>query len=722
MGDKNRTVQDMKKAHRVLASFEFEPGGVNRGYTDRVLYINLSENRIESKSIPKEVKNRFTGGRGYGLWYLWNAVSGNTKWSDPENEIIITTGPICGITQYPGCGKSHVVSLSPNTGTVIDANVGGYFGPFLKFSGWDVLEIQGKAERDVIISIDGNKGIVTIEEAPEEAIDSHILGEQLTEMFADSERDKKNVSIVSSGRGAQNSMIGMLNFSFYDPRRKTTRFKQAGRGGIGTVFRDKKIKALVIKYTGIKGDLNKPADIDRIKEAGRRINKEIRELDHLQNRMREVGTTYIPERASALNIMPTYNFKYGSHPDIHKITADKWETRFTKGLFDGCWYGCSLSCCHTVDGFELKTGPHKGQKVTVDGPEYESIAALGSNCGIFDPDHIIECSFYCDTYGIDTISFGAITAFIMECYKNGIINKDITGGLELKFGNGEAAMELLHQLGRGAGFGKIAGLGIRRMKKIFVEKHGDDAKFLQDIGMECKGLEYSEYVTKELTYLQAGYGLANKGPQHDETCLEIMDGEVPFEEKVEALYYFPLWRTWFSLNGLCKLPWNDIKPADNDKTDEPAWIPEHVRNYIDLYFGVTGKEVSREDLIHQSEVVHNFQRLFNLKMGYGTKEHDAVPYRSMGPVTKEEYKSRAEHYDKQLEEIVGFDPEGKSTEDKMKALRAYKESQYQKLGDAVYRRRGWDCNGVPTLETVKRLKIDFPDVLKLLREYQGGEK
>lgn len=715
----DETVEDMKKAHEVLFSFKFGPGGVNRGYNDRRLYVNLSENKIESKSISEQVKEKFTGGRGYGLWYLWNAVSGSTKWNDPENEIIITTGPICGITQYPGCGKSIVLSLSPNTGTVIDSNVGGYFGPFLKFSGWDLLEIQGKAQRDVIIFIDGNKGIVTIEEASEEAIDSHILGEQLTDMYADNEKDKKNVSVVSTGRGAQNSMIGMLNFSFYDLRHKVVRFKQAGRGGIGTVFRDKKIKALVINYRGAKGDLNKPFDKTRIREAGMRINKEIRELDHLQNRMRELGTSYLVERVNALNILPVYNYKYGSHPDVHNITTDKWKLRFTQGLFDGCWYGCTLSCSHRVEGFEVKTGPYKGEKITVDGPEYETIAAVGSNCGIFDQNYIIECNFYCDTYGIDTISFGTLTAFIMECYENGIIDKEITGGLELNFGNSRAAMEMLHQLGRGEGFGKIAGLGIRRMKKILVKKYGADAQFLQDIGMECKGLEYSEYVTKELSYQQLGYGLANKGPQHDETCLEIMNGGVPFEEKVEALYYFPLWRTWFSLNGLCKLPWNDIRPSDNYKTDEPAKIPQHVQNYVDLYSGITGKEVTKEDLIHQSEVVHNFQRLFNLKMGCDTRKEDSVPYRSVGPVTKEEYESRAKLYDKQLKEIVGFNPESKSTQDKIKALRAYRENQYQELRDAVYRCRGWDSNGVPTLETVKRLKIDFPDVVDLLIKYQS---
>jgi aldehyde:ferredoxin oxidoreductase len=120
-----------------------------------------------------------------------------------------------------------------------------------------------------------------------------------------------------------------------------------------------------------------------------------------------------------------------------------------------------------------------------------------------------------------------------------------------------------------------------------------------------------------------------------------------------------------------------------------------------------------------SERVYNFQRVFNLKMGFGTREHDAIPYRSMGPVTVEEYESRTERYDKQLKKLVGFDPDGKTTEEKMAALRAYREDQYEKLIDAVYERRGWTPNGIPTLETLKRLNIDFPDVMELVRRHIG---
>jgi aldehyde:ferredoxin oxidoreductase len=123
-----------------------------------------------------------------------------------------------------------------------------------------------------------------------------------------------------------------------------------------------------------------------------------------------------------------------------------------------------MSCSKGVDDFELLTGPYKGQKVIVDGPEYENAAGLGSNCGIFDPQYIIETNFYCDTYGICTITWSTISAFIMECYENGILDKEKTGGLELKFGNSKDALELLHQVAHGEGFGKIAGMGVRKMK------------------------------------------------------------------------------------------------------------------------------------------------------------------------------------------------------------------------------------------------------------------
>lgn len=708
---------------KLLASCELVPGKVEKGYTDKRLYINLTENKIENKSIDSQVKDIFTGGRGYGMWYLFNAVSSNTKWNDPDNEVIFSTGPICGVTQYSGTGKTHVISLSPETGSANDNNVGGYFAPFLKFSGWDLLEIQGKAKEDVVIFIDGNKGKVTISESPEIDIDTYHFIEKLTEIYADDEKDRKNISIVSSGKGADNTNLGILNISWFDSRRKKLRIKQAGRGGTGTVFRDKKIAAIVIKYKGVNANSNNMANPELVSKAGHRLTKEILSLDHLQNGMRETGTVNLLDHMQSHDCLPVHNYKFGSHKDAFKVENKVWLKRVTQNQpGDSCWLGCVMRCAHAVDDFELSTGPLKGEKVLVDGPEYETAAGFGGNCGCFDPDLVLEANFYCDNYGMDTIGVSTTIAFLMECYENNIINKEITGGLELNFGNSKAVLELIHQMARKEGFGKIAGLGIRQAKNILIEKYGADEKFLQDIGMECKGMEFSEYVTKESLAQQGGYGMANKGPQHDENWLIFMDqvnNQIPtFEDKAAAIRYFSLFRTWFSLVGLCKLPWNDIEPADNKKKYhglEAAKVPEHLENYCWLFEGVTGKPVTPEELILQSERVHNLQRIFNLKMGFGTREHDAIPYRAMGPVTAEEYESRQKRFDKQLKELVDYDPEGKITEKKLKALRIYREDQYQKLCDAVYSRRGWDSNGVPTLETIKKLMIDFPEVVELVK-------
>jgi aldehyde:ferredoxin oxidoreductase len=704
----------------LLAEFTYELRPVERGYANRTLYINLDDNTIREKPVTQQMKDLFTGGRGFGLKLLWDAVTPETKWNDPENALVIANGPICGITAYPGSGKATVVTLSPLTENVIDSNVGGYFAPFLKFSGFDALEIQGKAAEDVIIFIDGDSGRVTIEPYSFEAEDSHLIGNILTAKYGGDEKGKRGVAVLSTGQAAEHTRIAAINSTWYDVRRKEARLKQAGRGGSGRVFRDKKIAAIVCRFSDMSGDKNGVADMPLIRKAGQRINKEITELDDSQNQMRRVGTANIFDVMDHFDLLPTHNFRFGSHPDAHKIDSKIWKEKFTQGVPDGCWLGCTMSCSHGVDKFPVQTGPYAGTCVLVDGPEYENAAGLGSNIGNFDAQKVLELNFYCDTYGIDTISVANCIAFAMECYEEGIITREHTGGLELNFGNGAAALKLIHQMARGEGFGVIVGQGVRYMKEYFAREFGADPVFMHDIGMEIKGMEISEYMTKESLAQQGGYGLATKGPQHDEAWLIFMDqvhNLLPtFEIKAEALHYFPMWRTWFSLHGLCKLPWNDISPANNKQTKEPAKVEEHVENYTWIHQGVTGKPTRVEDLLAQSERVYNFQKVFALRMGRVGRQHDIPPYRAMGPVTKLEYESRQERYDEQLKRLVEIDPAGMTTEEKMKALRDYREAQYQSLMDAVYERRGWDRNSIPTVEKLRELGMDLPEVIEVVEE------
>jgi len=704
----------------VISEFKYELSKVERGYNNRTLYINLSSMEIASKPVSETMKDKFTGGRGFNLWLLWNALPKNriVKWNNSENEVCIACGPLGGTPIYPGSGKSIAVSISPLTGTVMDSNVGGYFGSYLKFAGWDALEIQGKANSEVVIFIDGDDGKVQIEDASQLPSETHLLVDILANKYG--KRNPQSISVVSSGPGAEHTFFGCLNFSWYDAGRKMHKYKQAGRGGIGTVLRNKRVKAIAVKYSGkITIETNDPADKELLRQVGAVYNNEIRTLDPKQHEMSTIGTTHLVTIMNDFDLLPVNNFRFGSHPEAEKLGQEVYRKKFHKG-YDGCWMGCPLACAHGVKDFELQTGPYKGQKVFVNGPEYETIAGMGSSCGIFDADAVIEMNYYCDIYGLDTISVGTATAFAMECYEIGLINKKITGGLDLRFGNKEAALELIHQMAKGKGFGVTVGQGIRQMKKLFAEKYGVDSKIMQDIGMEAKGLEFSEYVTKESLAQQGGYGLAIKGPQHDEAWLIFLDmvhNLMPtFEQKAENLHWFPMFRTWFGLNGLCKLPWNDVIPEDNKNTKEPAKVIAHVENYAKFFYAVTGKKVTIDDIILMSERVYNFQRILNLRMGFGTREHDTIPYRAVGPVTKEEYESRAERYDKQLKEKFGYDPQGKSTEEKMTVLRKHREAEYEKLKDAVYKRRGWNMNGVPTLQKVKSLGIDFPSVVELLQK------
>jgi len=703
---------------KLVKSLDYKRPEVDKGYVNQTLYVNVSNQDIKIKPVDQKTKDVFIGGKGYDLWLLWNAVGPDTRWNDPQNAVCIASGPLGGTPIYPGSGKSIVTTLSPLTGSAIDSNVGGYFGPYLKFSGFDALEIQGKASEDTVIFIDGIEQKIQVLTADGLAENAYELSTQLTEHFAAGK--PRNISVVSAGPGAKNTLIGCLNFTWYDAKRKRARYKQAGRGGIGTVFTDKGLKALVVRWDSVTADTNQPADKTALKDVAKLYSREIVELDPKQNEMSRIGTTHLVTIMNDHDLLPTHNFRYGSHPQAPNLGQQVYRRLFDPG-FDGCWMGCTVACSHGIKDFVPLTGPFKGRKVFVDGPEYETIAGCGSNLGIFDPNTVVELNFYCDAYGLDTISVGTAMAFAMECFEMGLINATHTGGMDLSFGNRLSALELVHQMAAGNGFGHIIGQGVRKMKQIFAAEFGADSVVMADIGMEAKGLEFSEYMTKESLAQQGGYGLALKGPQHDEAWLIFLDmvhNFMPtFEQKAEALHWFPMFRTWFSLCGLCKLPWNDIVPEDNKDTEEPAKVMKHINWYAAYFSAVTGRKSAPADLVKMSEAVYNFQRIFNLKMGFGRRAHDDLPYRAMGPVTQLEYESRAERYDTQLQEKYGVDLSGKTTVEKLARLRKFRQDEYEKLKDAVYQRRGWTADGIPTVEKVKRLGIDFPEVLELLKAH-----
>ncbi|MBQ0718487.1 MAG: hypothetical protein KBT64_14850, partial [Sulfitobacter litoralis] len=331
----------MEYKMETIKTFNYDRPIIEKGYANQTLFIDISVPDISIKPVDEKMKDVFIGGKGFDLWLLWHAVKSTTKWADPDNAICISSGPMGGTPLYPGSGKSIVTTISPLTGSVIDSNVGGYFGPYLKFSGFDALEVKGKTEKDIVILIDGIDEKVQILETSGLPDDSYDLSAILTEHFAQGK--PRHISVVSTGPGAKNTRMGCLNFTWYDLKRKRARYKQAGRGGIGSVFADKRIKAIVARWDTVKVDTNNPADGNALKAVGRKHSKEIVELDPKQNEMATIGTTHLVTIMNDFDLLPTYNFQYGTHPEAVNVGQEVYRRIFDTG-YDGCWMGCTVAC------------------------------------------------------------------------------------------------------------------------------------------------------------------------------------------------------------------------------------------------------------------------------------------------------------------------------------------------------------------------------------------
>ena len=242
-------LKEMKAAHRVLASFEYPPGAVERGYANWTLHVDLGAKTVETRPVTPYMKDVFTGGKGFDLYLMWQSIPGPIAWDDPRNGLYFSAGPLGGTPYFSGSGKCLVTGISPLTGSVMDCNVGGHFGPLLKFAGFDALEVTGKAPEFVVLVIDGDEHRVTIETAPLEALNSYDVASQLHHLYARTPDELQSISVVSAGQGALHTLIGCINVSFYDWKRREPRLKQAGRGGLGTVMMNKNLKAIVARVT-----------------------------------------------------------------------------------------------------------------------------------------------------------------------------------------------------------------------------------------------------------------------------------------------------------------------------------------------------------------------------------------------------------------------------------------------------------------------------------------
>jgi aldehyde:ferredoxin oxidoreductase len=691
---------------------------------------------ISQLKLTPDFKDTYVGGRGYALKLIWEGTSKETRYDSPENILVMAGGPLCGDARFPGSGKFVVGTISPLTDTFVDSNIGGHFAPLLKQCGFDALALSGISEREVVLIVDRDQGTIKIVEAPTygKVLDSGGLsyGSRLLEEYQGGELNE-SIAAVTTGIGAGNTRFGIINSLFYDKRRGRVRAKQAGRGGTGTVMAHKGLRAIIVRSSMSRVQANNPVDKEGVKQAGSRLKKVLSQMDPKQLRLASWGTPILVEYMNKFHILPVNNYQYGNHPDADGIFAEIFLDRyFSQDVPDGCYSGCNLACAKGAEKVTLTRGPQAGQEVGVDGPEYETEGAATS-MGIFDPQFIMEFSWYCDEYGLDTISMGVTASFIMECVQRGYLTPDEIG-YDLSWGNIDSADRLLHETAQGKGFGKICGEGVFRVKKWVAKHHAaktglsydDILAELDKFGMEVKGMEFSMYITKESLAQQGGYGFALKGPQHDEAWLIFIDqvhGELPtFEMKAAALKWFPLIRTWFNAVGLCKLPWIDVRHPDAAQTENPAQNLPSLEYYVQYLNATTGSKKKIPDILDDSERLQLLQKMINLRQGKGTRESDQIPLRAMGPAFFNEYEARAEYYDNWLKDEVGEEAFPKDPAERHKMIMILRQKAYQKLCDSVYAAKGYTPEAIPLPETLEKFGLLDDKALALLNEMGPEQK
>jgi aldehyde:ferredoxin oxidoreductase len=547
-------------------------------------------------NIP-EIMRTYLGARGLGIKYIMDEIDPRIDAFESNNHLIMATGPL---TCTPPAGnKTYFITKSPLTGGIANAGVGGYFGAELKFAGFDFIIFQGRAKKPVYLWIHNSK--VRLRNA------EHIWGQgtEASEEILLAETDP-SAHIAAIGPAGENQ-VRLANVITGG----VTGARAAGRGGVGGVMGSKNLKAVVVRGTGCV----KLADLKAFK---RHVNKALRfwknPTESCATDLGISGTIGALTFANSLGILPTRNFQTGVFEGADKIDdkrfAEKYSVRGatpSKACF-GCPCGCARLSRVEDSGYEGKG----------EGPEYESVASLGSVTGVDNFPAVIQASRICNDMGMDTISTGTTVGCAMELSERGYLpQKDV--GYPLGFGNTEALLDLVRKMATREGFGWILGEGSYRL----AERYGHP-----ELSMTVKKQELPNYDPRGVKGQGLAYVTNNRGADHcraEVNCSEIFkttmlgywapDKEIdPFsvEGKVEMTKHYQDYCAWaFDSLGYCYFLLMDTPEQD----------------VIDLLESATGVDFGGIEALNTiGERIFNLERLFNLRAGLSAKD-DTLPKR-----------------------------------------------------------------------------------------------
>jgi aldehyde:ferredoxin oxidoreductase len=654
------------------------------GYAGTVLRIDLSKGKVKKEELSREECRQYIGGRGRDAKVLFNEVPVNADPLGKDNILCISTGPITGLLG-PTTGRVNVAARSPLTGIYGNSNAGTNFGPELKYAGYDGLIITGKADKPVYISIDDD--VVAIRDAKK------LWGEGVfeTTLALQDIHNGYETKVAACGPAAEKGVLfGSLIFDLWDA---------AGRTGMGTVMAAKKLKAIAVTGTGAL----EVADPKRYREIiedgwlGLVNDPGFRMGEH-----QALGTSVCVGWGNAQGWLPTRNFRESVFEGAEKISGEEFRDKISIKMAPVPGGRACMSCPNRCKRFgRIDSGKYAGTRGNI---EFEGVGAFGSKCGVDDLEAVFHAYMLANDYGMDCVSCGNMIATFMELNDEGIINPKNSDGIDLKFGNADAMVEMVHRIANKEGkLGKLGAMGAA----FATEKIGKGA---EDYTTCIKGMDTIACDPRASKGFGFTYAISSRGSDHlrahpvfemiklkDEVGKEMFGSEESctlrgYGGKVSMVFYHENLSAVTDSMGTCRFmhasyyaqyPIPELRAKYSRKKREV-----HSIKYHEWLSAATGMDIDYDELLRIGDRIVNLERAINTRFGIRRKD-DTLPKKFMkNPL-----------------------PSGPAKGE------VFSKKQLDKMIDEYYTLRGWDKK-TGLLLTKKLQDLEMDDVLKDLKKRQ----
>jgi aldehyde:ferredoxin oxidoreductase len=623
------------------------------GYNGKILHVDLTRGMLDAEAPDQAFYRKYMGGSAMGLYYILNEMPKGADPLGPENVLTLMNSVTTG-APISGQSRINANAKSPISGGIGDSQSGGFFPAELKFAGFDGIVIKGKSPKPVYLAI--LDGVAELRDA------AHLMGRITGEVDAilHAETDPK-AEILQCGISAERGVIFSSLVSMSN--------RHNGRTGMGLVMASKNLKAVVVRGTR-KVDLFDSKALSVLNRTGPKAIPANPDMDGLA----KYGTASVVMFNNVVGTLPTRNYNEGQFEDPEPISGERMAETILKER-DTC-YACVVRCKRVV---EIKDGPYKVDPY-YGGPEYETLATFGTYCGVKDLAAISLANQICNQYAVDTIACGATIAFAIECYEKGVISREQTGGLELKFGDPDTMLAVLDQIVKNEGaLGSVLSQGSERAARQW----GNGAK---ECLITVKGSEAPAHMPHAkrslgLIYAVNPFGADHQSSEHDPYYEEgvgdfnldrlkkigLGSPQPPYsltEEKVRYAYETELFYSMLDSVELCQFVYG------------PTWTLYGPDETVQMIHAVTGWEVTLDELRTIGARRLNMLRAFNAREGLDRK-HDKLP--------KKFFKT-----------LRGSGPTSGMT---------LTPEEFELALDVYYRLAGWTADGIPTQQTLEKLDL-----------------